>query len=994
MPIPITPEVTLGPQMSRIDRTLSRLPANAYRPLAELTVEAWTTPEPVPYAKRESGEHKTLAVGDVWGKLWDCGWFHLTGTVPAEAAGLDIVLLIDVSGEALVVDENGLPVQGLTSLSSSFDYSLGRPGKHVFPLANPSLGGETIDLWMDAGTNDLFGVLQNGGTLKEAQIAVRQPETLALCYDCDVLRGLLDHVPAQSARHAQVRQALYDAALILNTITEETAKAARARLAPELAKQGGDPSLTISAVGHAHIDLAWLWPLRETIRKGARTFATALRMMERYPDYVFGASQPQLFQWMKDFYPSLYAQIKERVAEGRWEVQGGMWVEPDANVPSGEALVRQILYGKRFFRAEFGVDVQSLWMPDVFGYSGSLPQIIAQAGMPYFMTQKLSWSEFNVHPHHTFQWEGIDGSRVLVHMPPEGTYNSSAAPLALARAEENYLDKAVSDRVLVLFGIGDGGGGPGEEHLERLAREHNLSGLPPVVQEPSSVFFERLNVNADKYAVWRGELYLEKHQGTLTTQARNKRANRTLEIALRECELSCVRAGEAYPTEALDRIWKEMLLLQFHDILPGSSITRVYDESLPRYAALLAEVAALTAAADLIWLGEGTALTATNSLSWPRREWVQAGGQWYAAEVPALAAARLPDAPADDFAPPTASETLLENEHLRAEFAGNGDLISVYDKDNSREVLRPGEIGNALAVYTDGGDAWDFAPDYAEVAPAPCPVTASEAWTDGPCAALRQTRKFGDSTLTQTITLLSGSRQLTFQTHADWRENGKMLRTSFPVAVLADTARCEIQFGNIARPTTRNTTWDAAKDEVCGHKWVDLSERGYGVALLNDCKYGHKVHGTVLDLNLLRSTGGPDPVADRAEHEFTYALLPHAGDYAEGGVVRAAYELNMPLRVVSASSSSALSGSLLTVSAENVIVEAVKKAEDSDALIVRLYESHAASARVTVQFGSPIASAARVDLLEENDAPLTVTENMMVLDMKPFEIVTLKVKAG
>ena len=402
----------------------------------------------------------------------------------------------------------------------------------------------------------------------------------------------------------------------------------------------------------------------------------------------------------------------------------------------------------------------------------------------------------------------------------------------------------------------------------------------------------------------------------------------------------------------------------------------------------------MTAAADRVWLGEGTAKTVTNSLSWPRREWIQTDGKWYEADVPALTAARLPDVPAADFVPVTASETLLENEYLRAEFAQNGDLVSVYDKDNSREVLRPGEIGNALAVYTDGGDAWDFAPDYAEVAPAPFPLIAAEAWTDGPCAALRQTRKLGDSMLTQTITLLAGSRHLTFQTHADWRENGKMLRTSFPVAVLADTARCEIQFGNIARPTTRNTTWDAAKDEVCGHKWVDLSERGYGVALLNDCKYGHKVHGTVLDLNLLRSTGGPDPVADRAEHEFTYALLPHAGDYAEGGVVRAAYQLNMPLRVLSASEASALPGSLLTISAENVIVEAIKKAEDSDALVVRLYEAHGASARVTVQFGSPITSAARVNFLEEGDAPLTVTENMVVLDIKPFEIVTLKVVMG
>jgi alpha-mannosidase len=996
MPIPISPEVTQGPQLKRIDRTLSRLPHIVYRPLRDLNIETWVTPEPVSFAQRRTGEHKILKPGDVWGKLWDCAWFHFTGAVPADAAGKNLVLLIDLSGEGCVFDESGTPVQGLTSLSSGFDYSLGRPGKRVLPLASPASGGESVDLWVEAGTNDLFGVLQNGGSIQEARIAVCRDEAQALCFDFEVLRELLDHLPSKKARYASVLQALYDASLLLDEAPSDDAiAAARARLAPELSKRGGDPSLTVSALGHAHIDLAWLWPLRETIRKGARTFSTVLRNMEKYPDYVFGASQPQLFQWMKEHYPALYAQVKQRVAEGRWEVQGAMWVEPDANIPSGESLVRQILYGKRFFRDEFGIDVANLWMPDVFGYSGSIPQILRKAGVPYFLTQKLSWSEFNTHPHHTFHWEGIDGSRVLVHMPPEGTYNSSAAPRAIARAEDGYLDKAVSDRCLVLFGIGDGGGGPGIEHLERLAREKDLQGLAPVTQEPAAAFFEKLAERSAHYAVWRGELYLEKHQGTLTTQARNKRYNRKMELALRDLEFAAAQAlrvsGKSYPSQELDRIWKEILLYQFHDILPGSSITRVYTESLDRYAVLTEEVALLTAEADRAWLGEsGSGAAAVNSLSWDRMEWLKTDGGWRHVAVPALGASPVGDA-VTEFPPVTASPESLENEYLLTRFSTEGDLVSVFDKIHGREILRPGEIGNALAVYDDGGDAWDFASDYAAVTPDTCTLTGSVAFVDGPRAVLRQTRRYGESTITQTISLTAGSRRLEFETQVDWREGGKMLRTRFPLAVNADTARCEIQFGNIVRPTTRNTSWDSAKFEVCGQKWVDISETGYGVALLNDCKYGHNLQGNALDLNLIRTPGWPDPVADRAEHAFTYALLPHGGDFAVGGVVREAYALNAPLRVVPGGKAAP---SLLRVNADHVIVEAVKKAEDDDALIVRLYEAHGAAARVTVQAGFAVRSAAVVNLMEEDAQPLAVVDDSIALDVKPFEIVTLRLVAA
>jgi alpha-mannosidase len=545
-----------------LNALVERIKEAVYTPVCKLAVTAYVTSEPLPYAERQNSAPITLIPGQKWGNLFDCAWFHFTGVVPQQANGLKVVLLIDVNGEACIYDQTGVPTQGLTNVNSEFDLSLGKPGKRVVPLAERATGAQTVDIWADAGCNDLFGRLQESGTLKQADIAICHSNLHALQYDFEVLHELMQLLPEKSARHERIWAALTQAALVLQHLNDEEAAIARKILAPELAKHAADPSLYISAIGHAHIDLAWLWPLRETIRKGARTFSTVLHFMDQYPDYVFGASQAQLYLWMKERYPVLYAKIKQRIAEGRWEVQGAMWVEADTNVSGGEALVRQFLYGKRFFRQEFGVDVTNLWLPDVFGYSGALPQLMKKSGVDYFMTQKLSWSQVNQHPHHSFWWKGIDGTKVLTHMAPEGSYNSSAAPRAIARAEQEYLDKSVSEHCLVIFGIGDGGGGPGEEHLERLRREKSLAGLSPVVQEPAARFFEKLVDESENFHTWYGELYLERHQGTYTTQARNKRFNRKLELALRELELSATRAfwqtGMTYPADELLSIWREM----------------------------------------------------------------------------------------------------------------------------------------------------------------------------------------------------------------------------------------------------------------------------------------------------------------------------------------------------------------------------------------------------------------------------------------------------
>lgn len=1001
--------------IQKAKQRLAKLQEFIYRPIAGLEVEAWVTKEPVPYAERMSGRHIRLHPGDKWGELWDCAWFHFQGTVPETAAGQKVVLLIDINGELCLVDEAGTPRQGLTNVSSEFDYSLGRPGKRVVDVSTAARGGETINLWGDGGCNDLFGHYRSG-TLKEADIAICHEEARQLAYDLEVLIELVEQLPDSSARKAQVLQSVYEAALQLSEINDETVRLAKAHVARELAKKGGDPVLTISAIGHAHIDLAWLWPIRETIRKGARTFATALRNMEKYPSYVFGASQPQLYQWMKEYYPQLYAEVKERIREGRWEAQGAMWVEPDTNISGGEALVRQILYGKRFFREEFGKDMKVLWLPDVFGYTGSLPQLLKKSGVDYMMTQKLSWSTYNTHPHHSFMWEGIDGTKVLTHLPPEDTYNSPAAPRSLTKIERDYLDRNVSEHALMLFGIGDGGGGPGEEHLERLEREVNLLGLPPVVQEPAIDFFKRLEQEASRFQTYRGELYLEKHQGTLTTQARNKWYNRKLEKALRELEFAAslqIALGASpaeYPAAQLEKIWKEVLLYQFHDILPGSSITRVYDESLERYAKLLEEVQAMiTEAYGRIAGLSGAAageLVLFNSLPWDRQEWVELGGSWKYVQVPAMSWRKLTEAAVEPAASEhafIAEDFRLENERLAVRFAENGSIVSLYDKAAGREAIQPGAEANVFTVYHDDGDAWDFPRDYRDTIAGTMTLESRRAYVSGPQAVVEQVYRFGESTLKQTIRLLQGDDVLRFETEADWRETGKMLRVAFPVAVVSDQVNCEIQFGVLKRATTRNNAIEFARDEICAHHYLDLSQPDYGVALLNDCKYGHSAEGNVLDLNLLRSPGYPDPQADRAEHRFTYALYPHAGDFIQAGVYRKGYELNVPIASAAAipvppqgggtPRSSSLHGKpFLTIDHPNVMIEAVKKAEDSDHLIVRLYETAGAGADGELSFGPACRTIEEVNLLEEPMGLLAENTDRIRLQFTPFEIKSIRIQ--
>ena len=709
--------------MNLIREAFDRLWNAQYQKIADLAIEAYITKEPLPYSQRLEGERHLFQPGDVWGELWDCGWFHFTGRVPDTACGANVAVMLDLSGEGLVVDQDGNPLLGITTRATS-DFDVAKDSKRLVPVADCAQGGEVVDLWVDGGCNDLFGNYRGRGRILQAEIVICHPEFTKLYYDMEVLLNLAEHLPEDSARRAEILYGLNEAAGLLIRTDPDTLRKAGEIFDALLAKRGGDPSLKIIATGHSHIDLAWLWPIRETKRKGARTFSTVLANFEKYPDYYFGASQMQLYQWMKEGYPALYQRVKDKIAEGRWEVQGNMWVENDTNLTGGEAFVRQFLYGRRFAEKEFGKISRMCWLPDTFGYTGSLPQIMKKAGLEYFMTQKLSWDYHNDFPHHTFRWAGIDGTEVLAHMPPENTYNSAILPESVLFTEHNDKDKGVCPEAIMLFGIGDGGGGPGTEHLERISRMQNLSGLPPVEQGSIEAFFERIDQYRDRYKQWKGELYLSRHQGTYTTQARNKWYNRKMESALREAEYACslaMQKGFPYPQEELEQIWKEVLLYQFHDIIPGSSIKRVYDESLARYELLLKHTRAIMQeayAALSVSVGEDTPALVYNSLAFDRQAYIQLDGQEYKVKVPAFGYTAV------------SAENLQKDFHVRAEknrisngkltltFAEDGAVSSLYDEENRRECLRA--PSNRFPVYYDNGNAWDIDIYYREKAPDLC----------------------------------------------------------------------------------------------------------------------------------------------------------------------------------------------------------------------------------------------------------------------------------
>ncbi len=1009
--------------LNRANLFFSRLSNQYFYEQLPLRAEMRKSRTPIPIADRYNGEFRPVAEKEIWGGPWESAWFHIRASIPESWPGEPLALRIALGGEGLLLDPDGIPYYGLSAGSVYSPHFR----KEIFEIPAAWIKPE-MEFWVEAAANGLFGIkrdsdpeLDNPGNIGDYQAAVEtlrigrfNRDLFHLKLDLEVLLSLLKTLPPRGRRTDRIVLAINRAA---NAYAEkqENAAAARRELAGVLGSPAHGSAMHATAVGHAHIDTAWLWPVRESVRKCARTFASQLRLLEKYPDYVFGASAPQHYAFIKEHYPELYPQIKEQVAGGRWELQGGMWVEADCNLISGESMIRQFLHGKNFFRDEFGVEVRNLWIPDVFGYAASMPQIMAGAGCGNLLTQKISWSQFNSFPHHTFRWRGIDGSEVLTHFPPEDNYNAAVLPEQLAPAQERFHENALLDEFLSLYGIGDGGGGPKEEYIERGLRMRNLEGAPRFRFGRADEFFERLELLRAELPLWSGELYLELHRGTLTTQARTKKNNRKLEQLLAAAEFLCAQLPpEAYPAEAFDRIWKTVLLNQFHDILPGSSIREVYETTEKEHAEALAAVKCLIGEAGRkLAHREEDALFLVNPLSVPNTEIVTLPESWgtagltdeesnpvacqeeeglvrFRCTVPALGSRTLRRRGSAPAVRPGVGLT-LENERVRYDFNERAELILAFDKELGRNVMGAGAIGNELTLYVDRSnrhEAWDIDLFYKQQFCGKVePAEPARLFTGPVRDGIEFQLKIGESSIVQRVLLAPGSKRLDFETRIDWREARKLLRVAFPVDSTAAEAAYDIPYGYLRRPLHTNTSWDVARFEVAGQRYADLSDIGGGAALLNDCKYGYSGEPGLLSLTLLRAPKYPDWNADSGVHEFTYCFLPHAGELADSDVMAEAARLNRPPLLLPG-----LAGELhspLRLEAEHVALTVFKKAEKEACRVIRLVETAGRRSEAVLHTRRKLTAT---DLLEWKDGEtVEPTEGGMKLSFKPFEIKTFKV---
>ncbi len=993
-------------QQTRIMKFYSRLKEYFLEDERTFTGTIAVTEEPVPYSGRETLKNRPLSEGLHWGKLWDSAWICLEGEIPENWQGREVLFRLNVGGEGLLFGADGVPFYSITNTSSLVkNYR-----KEYVQYGKCSQSGK-FTLWLEAAANGLFGREedpdypdQHGdfGTVRTLRYGLFRREVWALSLDLEILMSLLHFpkmsgdfaipvespaFPAGSARKKQIMRIMARAVDAFSGNPDNAVKSRRI-LAEALNTPALATAMTVTAVGHAHIDTGWLWPVRETVRKTARTFASQLNLMERYPDYIFGASQPQHYQFIKDNHPALYEKIKQRVAEGRWELQGGMWVECDCNLAGGEAIIRQFIHGKNFFMDEFGVEVKNLWLPDVFGYSAALPQIIKKCGCDWFLTQKISWSQTNKFPHHCFNWIGIDGTAMPSFFPPEDCYNTILTPEMLNYGVNNFSENDTIPEIISLFGIGDGGGGPKEEYLERGIRCADLEGCPKVRFGRADEFFERLEKYKGNFPSWHGELYLELHRGTLTTQAKVKKDNRRCEEMLIAVEK--LYAGldlHKFPAAELDRLWKLLLLNQFHDILPGSSIKLVYDRTHKEHQEIIDSCAKLVAAAA----DKADGITVVNTLGTAYHGLIQLPGdcgfilltlaphesrvlqlQKYAEELTEIGG------------------SVLENSFIRAEFSANGELISLIEKSSSREMLSA--PANVLKLYHDrpnNFDAWDIDSFYVNeelTGAVRCtgitPVKKNKLWQE-----LTLDFAVGNSAVSQTVILANDAKELFFKTAANWQEEHRLLRVEFPTAVHNGKANFDIQYGFIERPIHRNTSWEEAKFEVCMHQYCDLADSEGGLALLNDCKYGASVCGNVISMSLLRAPTFPDEAADRGKHEFTYALKPYSGDFRAAGVREAAASLNRPPLVIPGE----LKNWQLPVTLENlfgsVVAEVIKRAEKEDAIVIRCVERHGRAGRCRINLAAPYRTITECDMLEWRPYSAPVPSGTE-LSFTPFEIKT------
>ncbi|GAB5077874.1 alpha-mannosidase [Arthrobacter sp. AD-310] len=996
----------------RLERFVrERINPAVYTRTLPLALSSWDVPdEPVPALEAMRQEFQPQEHGAAWGRPWSTKWLRLQGEVP-ESWGTEPDTTVEVVVDlGFTVQTPGFQCEGIAWRPDGTIIKAVSPRNQYIPLKLLG-GGMAVDFYVEAAANpDLaqdwsfgatpYGDKSTAGTtphyrLGTIAIAELNRNVWELKQDIWTLAGLMEQLPVELPRRHEILRALERMMDVMDPDdVAGTAAAGREAVAEVLARPAYASAHQLVATGHAHIDSAWLWPVRETMRKCARTFSNVVALMDENLGFVFSCSSAQQLSWIKQFYPELFSRIREKVCSGQFVPVGGMWVESDTNMPGGEAMARQFVEGKSFFLAEFGVECREAWLPDSFGYSAALPQIVKSAGSRWFLTQKISWNQTNKMPHHTFNWEGIDGTRLFTHFPPVDTYNAELSGRELAHAERNYRDHGHGTVSLVPFGYGDGGGGPTREMLAAAARTADLEGSPKVRLGSAESFFRQAEDEYPALPVWVGEMYLELHRGTYTSQARTKKGNRRSEHLLREAELWCATAAVRtegafeYPAAELKRLWHLVLLQQFHDILPGSSIAWVHQDAERNYQAIEAGLEALIGQAASTLLGTGERQFLLNAAPHARDG------------VPALGAAEPAARPGSVRATAEAGGYVLDNGIIRAVLDADGLLVSLTDQASGREAIAPGQRGNLLELHRDTPnewDAWDIDEFYRRNVTALDAAECLRLEEDRGAAVVVVERLAGASPVTQRITLEPGSPSLSITTSVDWQEREKLLKLGFALDVRAERSAAETQFGHVFRPTHTNTSWEAAKFEICAHRWIHVGEPGYGVAVSNASTYGHDVSRAVREsdggttttvrLSLLRAPKFPDPQADRGAHELTVTIRPGAeiADAVEEG-----YRTNLAPRLVRGNSPVE---PLFSLTNPALVVEAVKLAEDgSGDVVVRLYESlgRRSAGRITANF--PAGEARAVDLLER-DVPAPGVEPGGAgagLRLRPFQLVTLR----
>jgi alpha-mannosidase len=975
----------------------------------------------------ENLDFQPISPGTPWGSKWEYGWFKGTLTLPDAAEGQMVALMMDTGAESAVYI-NGEYAGAVDEYHKVIIISDSAKSGEVYTVVLESYAGHGPQEWRSGPTPPDRETIpeppEHQREVGQSHFGIWQEVAYQLSMDVETLWEVRENIEEESLRVMEIDDGLKDFTLIADFEQPReqmlaSFSEARKRLKPLLEKKNGDTTPEMIGFGHAHIDVAWLWPLAETERKCVRTFSTQLALMERYPEYQFMQSQPQLYALVKEKYPDLYQKIIDAVERGQWIPDGASWVEPDTNVTGGESLIRQLIHGLRFYKEEFGIDCEMLWLPDVFGYSGALPQIMRGCGLRFFSTQKIFWAYHGgaPFPYNTFVWEGIDGSEVLAHF--HNDYNSETKPSVVINRWKERVQKDGFSKRLYPFGWGDGGGGPTREHLEYVLREKDLEGVPKFRIAGPMVYFNEQEASGWPEARYVGELYFQAHRGTYTSQAQTKKLNRQSEYALREAELwgaAATLIGEfEFPFEDWDKNWKKVLLNQFHDILPGSSIQRVYDEAEKHLSEVIDWAAQTTKSAMKELVKPQEELTVFNSLSWQRDALIELPdgfkglktgegsliptqerhGKTYA-EVHLPSCGWIGFKQAESNVPDNSiivEDRLLENDLMRVQFNDYGGIISIFDKLSQSELTI--DDCNSFKMYQDipsAFDAWDIDSMYRQ-SPVDLPDKADiKILSNGPLfGQLQVKRKLNNSTMVQEITIYRNSRRMDFHTVIDWQERHKLLKVNFPVGYHAKDALHEIQFGHLPRPTHRSREIDRDRHEVANHKWTALVETQRGFAILNDSKYGVDVLDNNINLTLLKSALAPDMNADRGRQEFTYAFYFWNSPFIESNLVQQGYELNIPVNTIEGSGDEQ---TLFEIEDRNIILETFKPVEDGSKgeVVLRLYESMGTRTKTRLKTSLPIEAVHFTDMLENELASNAFRDGLIDLEFGSFEIITLKLK--